>query len=487
MNTRSRHPFSSMSKEQTSNIVYILCDDLGYGDVRAMNPARCRIDTPNLDRLAAQGMVCTDAHSGSSVCTPARYGILTGRYAWRTHLQGGVLFGFDKPLIAPDRLTVPAMLKRHGYATACMGKWHLGLDLPAGDGLGGLDYSKPIRNGPTSLGFDYFFGISASLDMPPYIWIENDRTVGDATVTKTWVREGPAHKDFEAVDVLPTLARKAVNYITRQAPDAKAGKPFFLYLPLNSPHGPIVPSKEWQGRSGLSEYGDFVMETDWVVGEVMRALESAGIADNTLLVFTSDNGCSPIIDIPSHEKAGHYPSADLRGYKADIWDGGHRVPFIASWPGRIKAGSRSAELISLTDLMATCAAIVGETLPDNAGEDSVNILPALEGTARAPLREAVVHHSIEGKFAIRQSNWKLEICPGSGGWLSPTDEEARKLGLPALQLYDMTADIGERVNVQEKHPDVVKRLTTLLEKCVAAGRSTPGIPQKNDVPVNIIK
>jgi len=472
------------------NIVYILADDLGYGDVRCLNPGG-KIPTPHLDRLAAQGVIFTEAHSGSAVCTPTRYGILTGRYSWRSSLRSGVLGGDSPPLIAPGRLTAPALLKQHGYATGCIGKWHLGMDFArgSGDAKGSrrFDYAKPIANGPTARGFDYYFGISASLDMPPFAFIENDRFTAALDTEKQWIRKGPAARDFEAVDVLPALARKAVEYIESGAPQARAGTPLFLYLALASPHTPIVPAAEWQGKSGLNPYGDFVMQTDAAVGEVMKALDRAGLADNTLLVFTSDNGCSPAAKVQELEGKGHYPSYHFRGYKADIWEGGHHVPFLARWPGRIRPGSRSDQLTCLTDLMATCADLLGVKLPDDAGEDSVSMLPALLGTAAGPLREAAVHHSISGKFSIRQGRWKLELCPGSGGWSSPKDPEALAQGLPPVQLYDMAGDVGEKVNVHAKNPEVASRLLALLEKYVADGRSTPGAPQKNDGPVDIWK
>ena len=490
-------PLASLCGEPFAkpNIVYILADDLGYGDVQCLNPQRGKIRTPNFDKLASQGMTFTDAHSGSSVCTPTRYGVLTGRYAWRTRLQSGVLEGFSAPLIASGRLTVPAFLKQQGYSTLCVGKWHLGMNFahsgnsePKGSkarkAAFAVDWSKPIADGPVSCGFDTFFGISASLDMPPFVYIENDRFTQPATGTKKFVRSGPAAVDFEAVDVLPAFSHKACESIAARAADAKAGKPFFLYLPLNSPHTPLVPSKEWQGKSGLGDYGDFVMQTDAVVGEVLAALERNGLAENTLVIATSDNGCAPYIGAAELEAKGHFPSAQFRGYKADIWDGGHRVPFLVRWPGKVKAGSQSAQLVCHTDLMATCADLLGAKLPDTAGEDSVSILPALLGSDSNPIHEGVVHHSIKGRFAIRQGPWKLEFCPGSGGWAKPGDDEAKKLGLPDVQLYDVMADAGETKNVQSEHPDVVERLTKLL---VQTGRSTPGAPQKNDVPVNLWK
>ena len=473
-------PLAGLSAaEQTKpNIVYILADDLGYGDVQCLNPQRGKIATPHLGKLASQGMIFTDAHSSSSVCTPTRYGILTGRYNWRTRLQSGVLNGFSEPLIVAERLTVPGLLKQHGYTTACIGKWHLGM------GLTGGEPSPKITDGPTARGFDSYFGIAASLDMPPFACIENDRFTEPLTTTKKWQRTGPAAASFEAVDVLPTLTRKAVEFVSTQA---KTGQPFFLYMPLTSPHTPILPSKEWQGKSSIGKYGDFVMETDWAVGEVMAALEKAGIASNTLVIFTSDNGCSKAAKITEMEAKGHFPSADMRGSKSDIWDGGHRVPFIVRWPDATKAGSRSAQTICHTDLMATCAEILGAKLPDNAGEDSVSILPALKGADKAPLREAVVHHSINGSFAVRQGDWKLELCADSGGWTAPAPGSAEAKLLPDTQLYNLSSEIAETNNLQAKHPAVVARLTKLLEQYIANGRSTPGSKQANDAAIKIRK
>jgi arylsulfatase A len=463
------------------NIVYILADDLGYGDVRILNPGRGKIRTPHLDRLAGEGMIFTDAHSGSSVCTPTRYGLLTGRYAWRSRLQRGVLDGTDDPpLIAEERLTVPAFLRRHGYATAAIGKWHLGFlsERPAGEkaaaakdggkrrmGENGLPVGSRIIGGPVTRGFDYFWGCSNARTMSGLI--ENDRVV----------------ENLPPVEMLPRLGRQAVKYVAERAPAARAGRPFFLYLPLTSPHTPILPSPEWKGKSGLGDYGDFVMQTDAVVGDVLAALAEHGIADNTLVIFTADNGCSPQAGTADLEAKGHFASGSLRGYKADIWDGGHRVPFLARWPGLIAPGRTSTQLICHTDLLATVAEMMGERLPDNAGEDSVSILPALLGRDRAPLREAVVHHSINGLFAIRQGNWKLEFCPGSGGWGKPGDAEARKSRLPELQLYDLANDLAETRNLQAENPEAVAKLTALLESYVTRGRSTPGEPQRNDAAI----
>jgi arylsulfatase A len=467
------------------NIVYILCDDLGYGDVQAFNPKRGKIATPSIDRLAAEGMRFTDAHSGSSVCTPTRYGILTGRYAWRTRLQSGVLNGMSPPLIAGDRMTVAELLKGHGYATAMIGKWHLGLE------FGENKWKDPIRDGPRQHGFDSFFGISASLDMPPFVYIENDRVTEIPSETKRWIRSGPAGKNFEAIDVLPELAHRAVEYLasrkSAETTNDDIARPFFLYLALTSPHTPILPTEDWRGKSGLGLYGDFVMETDWAVGEVLRALDAANLADNTLVIFTSDNGCSPAAGVTKLEGAGHFPSGPFRGYKADIWDGGHRIPFIARWPDRIPPASQSDALICLTDFMATCANILGVELPASAAEDSVSMLPALRTQFDGVARESVVHHSIDGYFAIRKGKWKLAMCRGSGGWSAPREPAALRQHLPDVQLYDMTRDESEQRNVAVGHRDVVSELTSLLKKTVDDGRSTPGPIQSNDARIHIRK
>jgi arylsulfatase A-like enzyme len=475
-----------LSAAPRPNIIFILCDDLGYGDVECLNPEG-KIPTPNMDRLGGGGMVFTDAHASSSVCTPSRYGILTGRYNWRSWMKHGVLNGFSPRLIETNRVTVAAFLKEQGYATACVGKWHLGMNWPQNDGSAPgssanpkkIDYTSPIQGGPTTLGFDYFFGISASLDMVPYVFIENDRVTETPTVEKGWARKGPAAPGFEGEEVLPTLTRKAVGYISDRAADAKQGKPFFLYLPLTSPHTPILPTKEWQGKSGLNKYADFVMQTDATVGAVLDAIELRGLTENTLVIFTSDNGCSGSAGFPALLEKGHNPNFHFRGSKSDIFEGGHRIPFLVRWPGQVKAGTSSDQLICQTDFFATCADILGRPLPDTMAEDSVSILPALRGRVGKPLREAVVHSAIFGAFSIRQGQWKLELCADSGGWSDPKPGSPEAAKLPRVQLYDLAMDIGETNNVQARHPEVVARLTKLLEQYINDGRSTPGRPQPN--------
>ena len=398
-------------------------------------------------------------------------------------------------------MTVASLLKANGYQTAALGKWHLGMNWqrkpdaitdaskksgPSNqDSTTQVDWTKPILNGPTSLGFDYFYGIAASLDMPPFVFIENDRVTRIPTTEKKWVRNGAAAEDFEAEAVMPELTRKATSWIAQPATEQK---PFFLYLAYSAPHTPIVPTKEWQGKSGLNAYADFVMQTDAAVGAILNALERGGAANNTLVIFTSDNGCSPSAHFDELQNQGHFPSGPWRGHKADIWEGGHRVPFIARWPNHIAAGVTNAETICLSDFLATSAAMIGAKLPGHAGEDSVNILPALLGEKRSqPLREATVHHSIDGRFAIRQGIWKLALCPGSGGWSAPCDQAAMKQGLPSVQLYDLSNDPGETNNVQAAHPERVRQLTTTLNWYIATGRSTFGEGQSNDVPIKIMK
>lgn len=494
------------------NIVFFLVDDMGYGDVSCLNPEG-KIPTPNFDRLSREGMVFTDGHSTSSVCTPTRYSILTGRYNWRSRLQRGVLDPYQKPLIAKDRFTVGDMMKKHGYFTACIGKWHLGLDwdldvdkdffiaIKAKDksSYEAKDeqrkkwqdaFGKPIKDGPVQHGFDYYFGVDVP-NFPPYCYIENDRTVGIPSefLPKKLIGNnltsclGPAMPYWHFEQLLPTFAEKADRCIKKCAEE---NKPFFLYLPMTSPHTPLAVNKQWIGKSGLNNlYADLVMETDDIFGQVLRSLKEHGVEDNTLVIFTSDNGCAHYIDVGQMERQGHYPSGKFRGYKSDAWDGGHRIPFIARWPGVIALDSKCDQLVCSSDLMATCAEILGEKLPDDAGEDSVSILPLLCGED-VPIRNNLVHHSINGEFALREGKWKLILCPGSGGW-SQSDRNAVSKGLPLLQLYDTQKDPGVADNVYAQHPDLVKTMIKTLKKIISDGRSTPGVKQDNDVAVDIWK
>ncbi|MEZ6143125.1 MAG: arylsulfatase [Zavarzinella sp.] len=487
------------------NIIFILCDDLGYGDVKCYNPEG-KIPTPNMDRLAKEGMRFTDAHSPSAVCSPTRYGIMTGRYAWRSKLQRGVLGGLSPRLIEKDRQTVAGFLKNHGYHTACIGKWHLGMDwvvkpgksvnplsIESREQVFNVDYDQPISNGPNAVGFDYYFGISASLDMVPYTFIENNKVVKSPTEDRDFAmmfgkaqgrcRKGPTAPGFEVEDVLPTLTSKAITYVQDRA---KEKKPFFLYLPYASPHTPIAPTKEWQGKSKLNPYADFVMQTDDCIGQLLKQLDESGIAKNTLVICTSDNGCSPQADFAALEAKGHHPSGPLRGHKADIFEGGHRVPFLVRWPEKLKAGTTSSELVNLVDLFATCAEIIDQPLPATAAVDSVSLLPALGITSDGKPRTTTIVHSINGSFAIRDGKWKLALCPDSGGWSAPRPGKKATI-LPDMQLFDLSRDLAERTNLVEEHTERVAEMAALLEMQVIKGRSTPGKPTTNTVPVDIFK
>jgi arylsulfatase A len=477
------------------NIIYILTDDLGIGDVSSFNN-KSKINTPNIDQLAAEGMKFTDAHTSSSVCTPTRYGVLTGRYNWRSKLKEGVLSGVSKALIPTSRTTVAKMLQNNGYETAFIGKWHLGWNWNISDAadidnletqdFSTIDYKKPILNNPNDLGFNYSYGISGSLDLGPYAYVENGKvlTIPD-TISENkdkyanW-RKGPISKDFVHEDGLPNFVNRAIGFIEK---NSNAGNPFFLYLPLPAPHTPILPTAEWKGKSGLNPYGDFVMMLDFYVGQIANAVKAAGIENNTLIVFTSDNGCSTAANYKVLLEKGHNSSSIYRGTKADIFEGGHRVPFIVKWPEAIKGGSISDKTICTTDFIATCAEIVNYKLQPNEAEDSFSMLPLL--TNKKPkkyAREATVHHSINGSFAIRKGEWKLILCPDSGGWSYPNPKKDQKVisTLPKYQLYNLKEDPSESNNVAATNSKKVIELKRLLLKYIRDGRSTPGTFQNND-------
>ncbi len=480
----------------------MLTDDLGIGDVSCFNP-ESKIRTEQLDRLAAQGMCMTDCHASSAVCTPSRYALMTGRYNWRSRLKSSVLPGLSPHLVEDGRLTLGQLFRDAGYTTACVGKWHLGMDWVTRDGyqlpktyedvftapqpMDGVDYTQPVTNGPNDKGFDYFYGMPASLDQPPFVRMENrrvlqapDHMVGmkgfnpaDPELFDV-LEYGPAEPGYNAESIVPEMDEKGLSLL-----DGFAGqdKPFFLYYPTLAVHGPLVPAPQFQGKSGLGPYGDFVLQVDHFIGRLTAKLEETGLAENTIVIFTSDNGCSTVADYPRLQSMGHYPSYIYRGTKGDIWDGGHRIPFILRWPGVVAPGSTCSQTGCLVDLLATFAQILGIELPDNAGEDSVSELSLWTGSD-APIRDYTVHHSLFGSFGIRKGNYKLELCPGSGSWNEPVNGKDTE-GMPPVQLYDMDADIRETTNLWEQCPEVVEELTALLTRCVVSGRSTPGAPQEN--------
>ncbi len=473
---------ASRNRAATPNIVFILADDLGYGDPTCYNH-ESKIPTPQMDRLAAQGIHFTDAHTPSAVCTPTRYGLMTGRYCWRSSLKQGVLNGYSEPLIETGRLTLASLLKSRGYNTGSVGKWHLGLGWATKDsgekpGANTIDWARPVTHGPQSLGFDYSYIIPASLDMDPYCWLENGRVVEAATdltpgSKRQWEggggfwRAGPIAPSFDFYAVLPTIATKSVEFLKRQTAD----KPFFLYVPLTAPHTPWMPTAEFRGKTKVDWYGDFVAQVDWAVGQIVKALDDAGFSDETLVVFASDNG-SPCM-AEQIDKSGHRANGSWRGQKSDIHEAGHRVPFICRWPGKIGPGTQSRQTVCLTDMLATFAAIVGDSLPQDAGQDSYNILPAMLNPAfEISIREATVHHSGNGMFAIRQGPWKLVQGLGSGGFTAPRKIEP-KPGGPEGQLYNLSDDPGEQKDLWAEYPQIVKRLSDLLERYKQQGYSRP--------------
>ncbi|QZT37818.1 arylsulfatase [Halosquirtibacter xylanolyticus] len=476
------------------NIVYILADDMGYGDVKAFNP-KCQFPTPNLDQMAKGGMMFTDVHTNSSVCTPTRYGILTGRYCWRTRLKSGVLQGHSDHLIDPNRTTVASYLKKKGYQTACVGKWHLGMDWTSVDGKKvqqtfgeNVDVKKPIKNGPLSVGFDYYFGIAASLNMAPHAYIEGDKMKGDFELIMDrkefkkygfiGARNGWIDKNFVQNQVLTNFTDKTISWI-EQTQKKDKDKPFFVYMPLNAPHSPIVPNKQFKGKSGVAPHGDFCMEVDYAVGRVMKALDKIGILDNTLVIFTADNGVSPQANLKLLEKNNHFSSYFFRGTKGTLYEGGHHVPFIAHWPNKVKSNKRSDYLMCTTDLLATVSDLMGDQLGNNEGEDSYSFLPALYGkNVDDTKRQGVIHHSDGGYYSIRQGDWKLVLHEGAGSRRKdPKDKPVKNPG--KIQLFNMQEDPYESNNLLKMYPDKVKELELLMAEYINNGRSTPGEPVAN--------
>lgn len=473
-------------KAQQPNIVIIYADDMGYGDLNCQNP-HSKIPTPNLDKLAASGMRFTDAHSSSGICTPSRFALLTGQYHWRR--GHGIVNSFGKPYFKDTDVTLPQILKQKGYKTACIGKWHLGWNWeinskePKHDVMvfgkkkkaishKAINWTKPIKGGPLARGFDYYFG-DGTINFPPYCFIENDKVVeapstlldlnGMETAEGHWeFRPGPMVKNWNPYKVLPTIQIKTKEWIRKQ----KKKDPFFLYLALPSPHAPIIPNKEFIGSSKAGGYGDWMVQTDAVVGEVLKELKDKGLDKNTLVIFTADNGPERYA-MARAEKYGHYSTGDFRGVKRDVWEGGHHVPFIVCWPNRIKAGTISKEVISQIDIMATLAEITKSDLPQNAAPDSYSLKSLWMGKSyQKPLREATVHNTYKNKWGIRKGDW-LYINHSNGAGSKPLTKDYNQLrGYPTFHtkglLFDMKNDWGQRVNLYEKYPEKVKEMETLL-------------------------
>ncbi len=498
------------------NIVFIMADDLGIGDVESYGRELCAIETPHMDSLAAGGMRFTDAHTVASVCVPVRVAIMTGRYPWRFRPpRPSGPWGFLNPRIPTEHFTLGKMLRGAGYRTAYVGKWHLGTRMQTTDGENqgpyNVDYTKPLSTGPPQYGFDFSFILPGSLDMYPYVFVRDGRFVGRVTAQKGWSafhRVGPAAEDFEDYKVLDTITREAESFIAQSAPASREGKPFFLYFALTSPHTPTCPSPAFQGKSRLGLYGDFVEETDDCVGRVLRALEKHGVDQSTLVLVTSDHGAAPyagntrkatVNNIRKLEKLGHYANGIYRGYKFTVYEGGLRVPLIARWPGVVPAGTRCDRLVGLVDLMQTLADVSGHKLAPDLAPDSTSFLPLLKDPRRDGARTALIMQST-GSFVIRHGDWKLALCPGSGtqgrfgneppaedAWRQAAREFGRQpaakdlLRAPFVQLFDMKRDAREDRNLAAEHPEVVNRLVQLLKKHVDEGRSTPGRKLANDV------
>ncbi len=485
----------SSTREQLPNIVIIYADDMGFGDLACQNPDS-KIPTPNLDQLAAEGMRFSDAHSSSGICSPSRFALLTGSYHWRR--QHGIVGAFGKPFFEESDITLPQVLKTKGYTTACFGKWHLGWDWefknpPSGKVMQwgrmrdvylpeDIDWSKPVAGGPLARGFDHYFG-DGTINFPPYAWVENDRfveapsaemdinDVGFDTKEGSWeFRPGPKVDGWNPYDVLPTLATRTVDWITNRRKE----EAFFLYFALPSPHAPIIPNDEFDGKSEAGGYGDFMVQTDWVVGQVLKALKAQGLEDNTIVIFSSDNGTEGYA-WKRAEKFGHFSMGNFRGLKRDVWEGGHHVPFIVKWPSHVQPGTVSDEVVSQVDIMATLSKIVGVDLPASAAPDSYDLSPVIFGEPyESPLRQATVHNTFESIWGIRVGDW-LYINDSTGGH-RPLPESFKELtGYQDFDteglLFNMANDAEQRINLFDEHPEKVLELDSLITAYRTSERS----------------
>ena len=486
--------------EAKPNIIIILADDMGYGDVSYLNPEG-RTNTPTIDNLAQKGVIFTNAHASASVCTPSRYGILTGRYAFRSDYGGKVVSGFGKPCIEQGRETMATLLKNAGYTTACIGKWHLGLNWQTKDGsdrakiisktgISNVDYSRRVSNGPNDYGFDYSFILPASLDMPPYMFLRNQLTIDpDVMLTSqkypdrhsdteyfwdkkytgehdvywgkgVWWRHGEISKSFKVENCLSEILEDGISFIEKHVQE-KPKVPFFLYLPLTGPHTPWMPTAQFKGKSPIGTYGDFIMDIDHVVNRVTETLKNLGIDNNTIIIFTSDNGApwpQEEIDLQHHES-----NWSRRGQKGDVWDGGHRIPLIIYWPSHIQHQIVYDKLVSLTDLFATFADLTSQKLNKNSGEDSFSFLHVLNGNTSKITRYSMIHNSEVGMYSIRKNGWKFIDGLGSGGFTEPRKMDP-VTGGPSGQLYQIESDSLESKNIFLQNPEMVNKLRKELNK-----------------------
>lgn len=461
------------------NIIIILADDMGYGDVQSFN-SKSEVPTPNLNKLSEEGIMFTDAHTPSSICTPTRYGLLTGRYCWRSSLKRGVLKGYDAPLIEEDRMTIADYLKEKGYNTGIVGKWHLGLGFQKhaeenNEGKATFDLTKTLQSSPNNNGFDYSYVLPASLDFEPYVYVRNHEVVDtefDSVPTTKFPhfwRKGIKSKSLEFDQVLDDLLVEAKYFIKKES---QSSQPFFLYFPLTAPHKPVIPTEKFIGTSGKGLYGDFVTQIDWTAGEIFNMLEELEIDDNTLVIFASDNG-SPMYRRDSTTKPDHvtdetlaYYNANshqanslLRGIKGDAYEGGHRVPFIVRWPAKIKGGNKVDEAICLTDIFETIVDLTRGVKPEGMAEDSYSFLPAIFGQNEETNRPPVIHHSGgKGMFALRVGKWKMIFGNGSGARTKPVGTPFQK----PYQLYNLENDLTESNNLIDEEKDVAQKLEAEL-------------------------
>ncbi|MEM9327775.1 MAG: arylsulfatase [Bacteroidota bacterium] len=479
------------------NIVIIYADDMGYGDLACQNP-NSKIPTPHLDQLASEGMRFTDAHSSSGICSPSRFALLTGTYHWRR--QHGIVGAFGDPFFEDSDITLPQLLKTRGYTTACIGKWHLGWNWvfknpPSGEveQWGQLrkfyrpedvDWTQPITGGPLDRGFDYYFG-DGTINFPPYAWVENDRileppredmdihNIGYDTKEGGWeFRPGPKVTGWNPYKVLPTLTERTTHWISKR----DKAQPFFLYFALPSPHAPIIPNEGFDGTSKAGGYGDFMVQTDWVVGQVLKTLKEQGLEENTLVIFSSDNGPEGYA-WERAEKYGHFSMGNFRGLKRDVWEGGHHVPFLIKWPGKVEAGKVATEVVSQIDVMATIAGITGIKLPTNAASDSYDLSPVIRGEVYdSPIREATVHNTYASIWGIRQGNW-LFINDSTGGHRPLPASFKAMTGYQNFDteglLFDMSSDAEQRINLYEEYPEKAEEMNKLLISYRASARTRP--------------
>ena len=479
----------SSADSKAPNVIILYADDMGVADV-SYGDTKAKIQTPNIDRLASEGMAFSDGHSSSGVCTPSRFAMLTGQHHWRRF--HGIVNAFGSSVFEKDEYTIARMFKKQGYKTACFGKWHLGWDWSAirKDGVAksdialatSYDWTKSFPGGPIDQGFDHYFG-DGTINFPPYCWIEDDKfvTIPTKKVIKSkplagggGFRPGPMAKGWSPYDILPTMTKKTVDWIEKQDGE----KPFFIYLAFNSPHYPIVPNKQFHGKSQAGYYGDFMVETDAMVGKVLDALDRKGLSENTIVIFTADNGAEKL-GYERLEKFDHWSSGEYRGLKRDLYEGGHRVPFIVRWPGEIKAGSKSDEVVSQVDLAATFAEIIGEPLKNEEAIDSYNLLAVWRGEEyKKPLRTATVQNTNKGKYALRQGDWVF-INDWRGNSQNESKSFLKRFNLKGFSknspglLFNLKEDPRQSKNVYADHPEKVKVMKELLQRYVSGERCAP--------------